>query len=283
MLTYPEINPVALQIGPFKVYWYGIMYIVGIVGGWMLARYRVTKFSQYSNRAEAAPSTPTPSPLFTKDEVSDLIFYCAFGVILGGRIGYILFYSFANFIANPLVLFKTWEGGMSFHGGLIGVTIALLLFARKTQKKFIDIADFTAPLVPLGLFFGRIGNFINGEVWGRVTNASWGMVFPSLNAGLLPRHPSQLYEAFGEGIVLFIILWLYSATPKPRGKITALFLLSYGCIRFSCEFFREPDLFLGFIAFNWLTMGQLLSLPMIVIGAWMLWKKQKIEKTDRIK
>lgn len=271
MLAYPHINPIALQIGQFKVHWYGIMYIVGIAAAWLLARYRVIA------QCSSVPSSSfgmnsASSKLFTVSEVGDLIFYCALGVIIGGRLGFIVFYYLLynplSMFNDPSIIFKVWEGGMSFHGGLIGVVVGLSLFAKKNHKRFIDIADFTAPLVPLGLFFGRIGNFINGELPGRVTNVAWGMIFP--NFGALPRHPSQLYEAIGEGILLFIFMWCYSAAPKPRGKVAAWFLVGYGCIRFICELFREPDSFIGFIGYDWLTMGQLLSLPMVFVGAVML-------------
>lgn len=301
MFTYPHINPVALRIGALKIHWYGITYILGITAAWLLAHYRVTaaaatKKAACANAASpsvaasavASPTSPViiattcaPSPLsrfFTATEVSDLIFYCAIGVILGGRVGYILFYYFSVFIANPLVLFKVWDGGMSFHGGVIGVVVALYCFAKKTKRWFIEIADFTVPLIPIGLFFGRIGNFINGELWGRVTNVAWGMVFPDPAAGALPRYPSQLYEAFFEGIVLFVALWIYSSVPRARGKVTAWFLIGYGCMRCGCEFFREPDVFIGFVAFDWLTMGQLLSLPMIVAGVLLLLWSRKVNK-----
>ncbi len=252
MLVYPDIHPIAFQIGPIKVHWYGIMYLVGFAGAWLLALYRSRK----------------PNSGWNADQVSDLIFYSALGVILGGRIGYMLFYDLPNFLHNPLIIFRIWDGGMSFHGGLIGVMIAMFLFCRKTKKRFFTVADFTVPLVPIGLAAGRLGNFINGELWGRVTTMPWGMVYP--NAGPLPRHPSEIYEFLLEGVALFIILWVYSRKPRPTMAVTALFLLGYGCFRFFAEFFRQPDPQLGFIAFGWVTMGQLLSAPMIVIGLWML-------------
>jgi len=189
-------------------------------------------------------------------------------VILGGRIGYTLFYNLPGFLADPVVLFKVWEGGMSFHGGLIGVLIGLGLFGRKYGKAFFEISDFAAPLVPIGLGAGRIGNFINGELWGKVSDLPWAMVFP--HAGPLPRHPSQLYEALLEGVALFTILWLFSARPRPRMAVSGLFLLCYGLFRFAVEFVREPDLQLGYLAFDWLTMGQILSTPMILVGLGML-------------
>lgn len=252
MLMYPNINPIALQIGPIKIHWYGLMYLIGFVGAWLLAWSRARK----------------PNSGWTSEQVSDLIFYCALGVIIGGRLGYMLFYDFTNFIHQPWLVFRIWDGGMAFHGGLIGVMFAVWLFARKTHKTFFEVGDFVAPLVPIGLGAGRIGNFINGELWGRVTSMPWGMVFPQ--AGPQPRHPSQLYEFFLEGVILFIILWWYSAKPKPRMAVSGLFLLCYGCFRFLVEFFRQPDLQIGFVAFGWLTKGQLLSIPMIIAGLVML-------------
>ncbi len=253
MLTYPQINPIAFHIGPLPVHWYGMMYLVGFFGGWGLAMWRASR----------------PNSGWTKDQVSDLIFYVALGVIAGGRIGYILLYDFSDFMAQPLVIFKLWQGGMSFHGGLIGVLIALGLYARKIHKPFFTLGDFIAPLVPIGLGAGRIGNFINGELVGRVTNVPWAMVFP--NGGPFPRHPSQLYEFLLEGVVLFTVLWLYSAKPRPRMAVSGLFVLLYGIFRVTAEFFRQPDVQIGFVAFGWLTKGQLLSIPMIIIGAGMMW------------
>ena len=252
MLTYPQINAIAIQVGPIKIYWYGIMYLMGFALAWFLARVRAQKLNYHWNN----------------EIISDFIFYAAIGVLLGGRLGSVLFYNFSEFLHNSLFVFKIWLGGMSFHGGLLGVIISLFFFARKIKIPFLDMLDFTAPLVPLGLAFGRIGNFINSELWGRITTVPWGMVFP--NGGPLPRHPSQLYESFAEGILLFIIVWLYASKPRPRGTISGLFLCSYGIIRFICEFFREPDLQLGFIAFDWLTMGQLLSIPMIIVGIYLI-------------
>lgn len=249
MLTYPSINPILLEVGFIKVHWYGVMYLIGFTSAWFLGRFRAKKANSG----------------WTCEQVDDLIFYCALGVLIGGRVGYMLFYDLANLIHHPLTLFKVWGGGMSFHGGLLGVLVAIGLFARKTHKTFFGVGDFVVPLVPLGLAAGRIGNFINGELWGRVTDVPWGMVYPPL--GPQPRHPSMLYEFFLEGVVLFVILWCYSAKPRPTMATGGLFLICYGIFRFIIEFFRQPDPQLGFIAFNWLTMGQLLSLPMIVFGA----------------
>ncbi len=254
MIKYPQIDPVALSLGPLKIHWYGIMYLIGFSAVWWLGSRR-------------ARSTPGWKP----EEIGDLVFYGALGTILGGRLGYILFYGLPDYLAAPLNIFKIWQGGMSFHGGLLGVIIAMALFGRKTGKSFFEVADFVAPMVPIGLFAGRIGNFINGELWGRVTDLPWAMVFPDPRAGLLPRHPSQLYEALLEGVLLFVILWLYSAKPRPTMAVSGLFLSGYGLFRFLVEFTRMPDAQLGFIAFGWLTMGQILSIPMFLVGAGMLW------------
>lgn len=249
MLTYPEIDPVAIALGPVKIHWYGIMYLVAFVGAWWLGTVRASK-------AEFAPWTP--------ERVSDLLFYVALGVILGGRLGYILFYDFANAVADPIRIIRVWEGGMSFHGGLIGVIVAMILFARKIQRPFFSVADFVAPLIPVGLFTGRVGNFINGELWGKQTDAPWGMIFPT--GGSVARHPSQLYEAALEGVVLFAILWIFSSKPKPAMAVSGLFLLGYGIFRFLVEFVRVPDQHLGYLALDWVTMGQILTFPMILGG-----------------
>lgn len=257
MLTFPLIDPVAFSLGPLKVHWYGLMYLFGFAAAWLLAHWRVKHYQL----------------AWTNEQVSDLIFYAALGVILGGRIGYMLFYGTEQLLANPLSLFKLWEGGMSFHGGLIGVAIALILFARHIKKPFWEIADFIAPLVPLGLAAGRAGNFINGELWGRVTDVPWAMIFP--NSGGLPRHPSQLYELGLEGILLFIVVWYYARKKRPAGCVSAVFLMTYALCRLFVEFFREPDVQLGFLAFDWLTMGQLLSIPMLLAGLWLWWSKHE--------
>jgi phosphatidylglycerol:prolipoprotein diacylglycerol transferase len=255
MLLYPKINPIALSIGPLKIHWYGIMYLIGFILAWFIANYRVKRLKLD----------------WTRVQIEDLIFYAALGIILGGRIGYMFFYNFSTWVAHPLEIFKIWEGGMSFHGGLIGVIVALTLFAKRFKKDFLVVADFTAPLVPLGLAAGRIGNFINGELWGRPSDAPWAMVFPQ--ADYLARHPSQLYEFAFEGLILFGILFFYSLKPHKKGQIMAMFLLVYGVMRFSLEYFREPDNQLGFIM-DTLTMGQLLSIPMIIAGL-IIWTYQE--------
>lgn len=252
MLKYPEIDPVAISLGPLDIRWYGLMYLIGFVSGYLLLAKRAAM----------------PNSGWTKEEVSDIIFYGAMGVILGGRVGYMLFYQFPSLVDNPLSMFEVWNGGMSFHGGAIGVVFAIWLFARKTGKGLFDILDFGLPIVPIGLGAGRIGNFIGGELWGRVTDSPLGMVFPT--GGPEPRHPSQLYQAALEGLALFTIMWLFSRTNRPRYAVTGMFTLWYGIFRFTVEFVRQPDPQLGFIAFGWLTMGQLLSLPLIAIGFFLL-------------
>lgn len=267
MLSYPAIDPILIQLGPVAIRWYGLMYVLGFCGGWLLGLRR---------SGEGCPARLSPP------EVGDLMFYGVMGVLLGGRLGYVLFYQPAAWLSDPLLPLRIWEGGMSFHGGLLGVCAALALFASRKHKAFFQVSDFVAPLVPVGLFFGRLGNFINGELWGRPTNVPWGMVFPQ--AGPDPRHPSQLYEALLEGVVLFAILWWFSARPRARGQVSGLFLVLYGVFRSFLECFREPDRHLGFIVGHWLTMGQLLSLPMIAFGLWLLLhaqthQVQALEKT----
>ncbi|STX40412.1 prolipoprotein diacylglyceryltransferase [Legionella donaldsonii] len=257
MLPFPAIDPVAFSLGPIKVHWYGLMYLAGFFIAWLLAHLRVKLYHLD----------------WTSEQISDLIFYAALGVIIGGRLGYMLFYNTQHLFTRPWELLKLWEGGMSFHGGLLGVAVAMFLFARKVKKPFVEITDFLAPLVPLGLAAGRIGNFINGELWGRVTDVPWAMVFPHSDGQ--PRHPSQLYEFGLEGLALFIFLWWYAAKPRPKGAISAMFLIGYAVCRLIAECFRQPDVQLGYIAFDWLTMGQLLSIPMLVAGLWLFrWAKR---------
>lgn len=255
MLSYPNIDPVAFSLGPLQVHWYGLMYLLAFGTAWLLASYRIKK----------------PGSSWTAEQVSDLLFFCAMGIILGGRAGYVLFYNFNQFLNDPVWLFRVWEGGMSFHGGLLGVLIAVAWFGYKYKKSFFEVGDFVAPFVPIGLMFGRIGNFIGGELWGRIADPAsvpWAMVFP--RAGELARHPSQLYQALGEGLLLFIILWIYSSRPRPQKAVGAMFLLGYGIFRTAAEFFREPDAQIGFDLFGWLTRGQLLSIPMIFVGLGLL-------------
>lgn len=247
-----EINPIALELGPLKVHWYGLMYLIGFAAAWWLGVRRARK----------------PGSGWTEEQISDVIFWGAMGVVLGGRAGYVIFYNFDRFIEDPFWLFAVWEGGMSFHGGLLGVIAAMYLFGRKHGKSLFEMTDFIAPLIPVGLGAGRVGNFIGGELWGRVTDQPWGVVFP--RGGDLPRHPSQLYEFVLEGVVLFVVLWWFSAKPQPRMAVSGMFLLLYGCFRSLVEFVREPDEHIMFLAFDWLTMGQLLSLPMIVLGGFLL-------------
>jgi phosphatidylglycerol:prolipoprotein diacylglycerol transferase len=266
MLTYPQIDPVALSLDPLKIHWYGLMYLLAFAGAWALGRFR-------ASRSGSA---------WDAQMVDDVIFYSAIGVILGGRLGYMLFYGFDRLLADPLSIFRIWEGGMSFHGGLLGVLTAMWLFARRRGLRFWQVTDFVAPLVPPGLFAGRIGNFINGELWGHATDVPWAMRVPceklvdycrGLPPGTEwtpPLHPSQLYEAVLEGVVLFLILWIFSATPRPVRAVSGMFLVVYGIFRFLVELVRMPDPQLGYLAFGWLTMGQVLSTPMILFGVLLL-------------
>ncbi|MFP8968057.1 prolipoprotein diacylglyceryl transferase [Pokkaliibacter sp. CJK22405] len=258
MLTYPQIDPIAVEIGPLKVHWYGLMYLIGFAAAWWLGQKRRERFG------------------ISKEQLSDLIFFGALGVVLGGRIGYVLFYNFDRFLDNPLWLFEVWEGGMSFHGGLLGVLCVMAWQSKKLNLRWLSLGDFVAPLVPIGLGAGRIGNFIGGELWGRVTDVPWAMVFP--RAGDQPRHPSQLYELLLEGVILFTVLWVYSRKPRPSGSVSGLFLVGYGCSRIIVEFFRQPDAQLGFIAWGWLTQGQLLSVPMVLAGLGLMVYAHKAER-----
>jgi len=255
VIEHPNFDPVAISIGPVSVHWYGLMYLIGFALGLVLGRYRAKRLDSGWN----------------PDEIMDLVFYIAVGTIAGGRLGYVLFYNLPFYLEYPLSAFAIWDGGMSFHGGLIGVMTAMLVYGIKTNRKFFQVADFISPLVPTALFFGRLGNFINQELWGRVTDLPVGVLFHTAPEG--PRHPSQLYEAGLEGVVLFIILWWYSAKRRPVGRVSGLFLLGYGAFRFVVEFVREPDAHLGAVLLNWMSMGQLLSLPMIIGGLYLLMRK----------
>jgi len=250
MIAYPNIDPVAVDIGFVKIHWYGISYVVGILAAWLFLRIR-GKQAYWS---------------YNDEQVSDLIFYGMVGIIVGGRLGSVLFYNFSNYLQHPIEIFYLQQGGMSFHGGLIGVIVAVWFFAKKINKPLFEVIDFIAPAVPLGLGSGRIGNFINGELWGAPSDVPWAMIFPDPAAGGIARHPSQLYEALLEGLVLFIILSWFSKTPRPVKAVSGLFLLGYGVFRFMIEFVRMPDQHIGYLAFDWFTMGQLLTLPMIIFG-----------------
>lgn len=265
-MNYPEIDPVAVNLGPLEIHWYGVMYLIGFATAWFLAMRRAG----------------LSHTIITRKQVENLVTYCAFGVILGGRVGYVFFYHFDYWLSDPLWLFRIWEGGMSFHGGLLGVAVALVLYARRIKQPFLALADFVAPTVPLALGFGRLGNFIGQELWGRAADVPWAMVFPKDPSGLA-RHPSQLYQATLEGLVLFVAVYWFSAKPRPRGTVTGLFLILYGSFRFFTEFFREPDQHIQFDLFGWVTRGQLLSLPMIALGLglvlWALAQKRQRAKT----
>lgn len=249
-MVHPQFDPVFFSIGPLSVHWYGVMYLLGFLAGQYLGIWRAMKDAWRG---------------FTPDEIKDLLFYAVLGVIIGGRLGYVFFYHFDYFLESPLYLFKINEGGMSFHGGFLGVVGAVILFARTRGKAIFHVGDFVAPLVPPGLFFGRFGNFINGELWGRSTDVSWGMIFPQSGDNLV-RHPSQLYQMAGEGLALFILLWWFSQKPRPRGAVSAMFMIGYGVLRTAAEFFREPDEHIGYLLGGYLTQGMLLSMPMIIVG-----------------
>lgn len=256
MLVHPQFDPVALQIGPLAIRWYGLMYLLAFLAFYLLGRWRL-RHTHYGKSTGLVPS-----------DVEDLLFYGVVGVVLGGRLGYVLFYKPGHYLQNPLEILAVWQGGMAFHGGLVGVLVACALFARRRGLGFLQLMDFVAPLVPLGLAAGRFGNFLNGELWGRATDLPWAMVFPQSGTDVA-RHPSQLYQFAGEGLLLFLLLWAYSSRPRPVGRVCGMFLLGYGVLRFAAEFAREPDAFLGLLA-GGLTMGQLLSLPMMAAGLFLL-------------
>ena len=262
-MRYPAIDPVIFSLGPLAVRWYGLAYLAACLVCWWLGNLQ---------RRRAFPD-------WTRQQVSDLVFYGALGAVLGGRVGYVLFYGFEPFLRDPLVLLRIWDGGMSFHGGLLGAVAAMAWFGRRVDRGFWQVADFVAPLVPIGLGLGRLGNFANTELPGRMTELPWGLIYPcdadavrSINMlctgewESFARHPSSLYQAFAEGVLLFGVVWWVAARPRPAGVVSGTFLAVYGALRFATECFREPDAHIGYIAFNWLTMGQLLSLPMAIIG-----------------
>ena len=256
MLVHPQFDPVALQLGPIAVHWYGLMYVLGFLSVYLLWLYRIRTYSHVADVG------------WNSDHSADLLFYGALGAVIGGRLGYVLFYKPVEYWNAPLDILFINQGGMSFHGGLLGVICALALFARKTQFSFFQIAEFVAPVAAIGLFFGRLGNFINQELWGIPTSQPWGVVFPIVDNQ--PRHPSMLYEAALEGVVLFLVLWWLARKPRPLGYLSGVFLIGYSLARMSVEFVRVPDQHLNYIYFNWVTMGHLLSLPMLVLGVYLL-------------
>ncbi len=268
MLIHPNFDPVAIALGPIAIRWYGLMYLVGFAAFFGLGRLRIARAN--SGRVSYAA-------------LDDLLFFGVLGAVLGGRLGYVLFYKPAFYFSNPLEILAVWHGGMSFHGGFLGVLAAVWYVSRKHRLRWLELTDFVAPLIPLGLAAGRLGNFINGELYGRIISIPgelpWGMVFHSPGAGPMPRHPSQLYQFALEGVVLFAVLWAYSRKPRPTGAVSGAFLLGYGTMRFAAEYFREPDDFLGLLALS-LSMGQWLSLPMILAGivllAWSLRRPGKV-------
>lgn len=257
MLIHPQFDPVALSLGPLSIHWYGLMYLAAFFQFWWLGKRRIQTHPQLSKSGWTVP------------QLDDLLFYGVLGVILGGRLGQVIFYEPGYYLSHPSEILAVWKGGMSFHGGFLGVLVAMGLFARRTQRTWLDITDFIAPLVPLGLAAGRIGNFINGELWGRISDPAlpWAMVFPKVDD--LPRHPSQLYQAGLEGVLLFIVLWYFSRGVRPRGAVSGVFLIGYGSLRFVAEFFRMPDDGIFGLS-EVISMGQWLSLPMILIGVVML-------------
>jgi phosphatidylglycerol:prolipoprotein diacylglycerol transferase len=249
MLVHPQFDPVAVHLGPLAVRWYGLMYLVGFGLIWAAGRYRIAR---------------APGGVWSAKDLDDALFYGILGTLIGGRLGYVLFYKLGDYVSQPLHIFYVWEGGMSFHGGFLGVVIAMAWYASSHRQSWLAITDFIAPLVPLALGAGRLGNFINAELWGRPASVPWAMVFPNVDG--VPRHPSQLYEFALEGVLLFALLWIFSMRPRPRGAVSAAFLIGYGTFRFCVEFTREPDGFLGLLA-GGMSMGQWLSAPMVVAGA----------------
>ena len=266
MLIHPAYDPVAIAIGPLAIRWYGLMYLIAFLSTYLLGRWRIT-------RGQGGGATLAL--------LDDLQFFGVLGVILGGRLGYVLFYKPAYYLSHPLEIFAVWQGGMAFHGGFLGVLLAMLWVARRHQLRWLAVTDFIAPLVPIGLAAGRLGNYLNGELWGRITDVPWGMLFAHPAAGALPRHPSQLYQMALEGLALFALLWWHARRPRPLGELSALFLIGYGSLRFIAEWFREPDDFLGLLSLGW-SMGQWLSLPMIIVGVLMLrWSRRSASTPQR--
>ena len=261
---HPQFDPVAIQLGPLAVRWYGLMYLIGFALIWAAGRYRIAR---------------TPGSVWSAKDLDDALFYGILGTIIGGRLGYVLFYKLSDYAAEPWHIFYVWEGGMSFHGGMLGVILAMAWFARSRRQDWLAVTDFIAPLVPLALAAGRLGNFINAELWGRPASVPWAMVFPNVDS--VPRHPSQLYEFALEGVLLFGVLWWFSRRPRPRGAVSGAFLLGYGLLRFLVEFAREPDRYLGTLALG-LSMGQWLSAPMMIVGAaLMVWAYSGKRTVDR--
>jgi phosphatidylglycerol:prolipoprotein diacylglycerol transferase len=262
MLIHPQFDPIAISLGPLKVHWYGLTYLVAFSLFYFLANVR-------------AKRAPFAQQGWDREMVEDLLFFGVLGVVLGGRLGYVLFYKPAYYFSHPSEILAVWQGGMAFHGGLLGVIAALALFAKKRGKRFFEVADLVTPCVPVGLAAGRIGNFINGELWGRAADPSlpWAMVFPQSGSDMA-RHPSQLYQFGLEGLLLFALLWWYARVPRPVGAVSGAFLLGYGVFRFSAEYFREPDSFLGLLALN-MSMGQWLCVPMVLLGALILFTAKK--------
>jgi phosphatidylglycerol---prolipoprotein diacylglyceryl transferase len=259
MLVHPQFNPIALQLGPLAIHWYGLMYLAGFMTFLWLGRKRILALND---------------PKINNKLLDDLLFYGVLGVILGGRLGYVMFYKASYYFAHPLEIFAVWQGGMSFHGGFLGVIVAMGFLAHRQNLRWLHLTDFIAPLVPPGLAFGRIGNFINGELWGRPSDVPWAMIFPKVDN--LPRHPSQLYEFALEGLLLFALMWLFARKPRPLGAVSGLFLIGYGSVRFLVEFSREPDDFLGLLSLG-LSMGQWLSLPMLLAGMLLMYLSTRRE------
>jgi len=262
MLVHPNFDPVAFSIGPLAVHWYGLMYVAAFASVYGLWLYRSKAYSYYD------------SSKWNSESISDLVFYGALGAVLGGRLGYVFFYKPLEYLSDPLSIIRLDEGGLSFHGGLLGVIVALFLFSRKIKLSFMQVAEFVAPVAPIGLFFGRMGNFINQELWGKTTDVPWGMVFT--NGGPLPRHPSMLYEAFLEGLLLFCVLWWFARKPRQIGLLSGLFLIGYSASRMVVEFVRVPDEHLKYLFFDWVTMGQVLSLPMLLLGLFLVFRVNRL-------